>query len=122
MKKLICLLCAAVLLLSLTGCRSEDSGNPEMKAEVTDRGTVYDGQEQRLYQVEEGQSGTLGVKISGSVGRLSLSVTKEGESFYEGNDLQNCGFSVVLDEPGEYRCLVTAEHFTGEYSLEWSVQ
>ena len=124
-KKLL-LFCFAVLLSFAAGCaRQQNLESPHMDKNLENGQILYDGTEQRFFQVEEGQTGVLTVSITRESGNLNLSVFPESDPEqynYRGTELPTSDFTVLLEEPGTYHVGIEAERFIGTYACEWSVR
>ena len=124
-KKLL-LFCFAVLLSFAAGCaRQQNLESPHMDKHLENGQILYDGTEQRFFQVEEGQTGVLTVSITRESGNLNLSVFPESDPEqynYRGTELPTSDFTVLLEEPGTYHVWIEAERFIGTYDCEWSVR
>ena len=112
------------LLIILGGCESLDSRtdyeNPCMNIDFKNGQTIYDGTEQWVYQVEEGQTGELEIRVSRVSGSISICVFRTDEPAqysYRGTNMPTSDFVVALTEPGEYKVWVEAETFAGSYSV-----
>ena len=77
------------------------------------------------YQVEEGATGELRIKVNRESGTLDISVVSSDgteQSFYRGKDIPTSDFTVNLTAPGEYKVLIEAKDFAGDYSFLWGTR
>ena len=107
---------ALALALLFSACARAQSA---MRVRNAGGQSIYDGQEQTLYAVEEGSPLSLSVRISRTSGKLSLLAEQleTGEIAYRGLALPTSDFSVGLPGPGTYRLTVTAERFCGSFEI-----
>ena len=117
-----------ILLFGCTGCKESTAAPnpalPEMRIDLENGKSVYNGLEQRFYQVEPGQSGLLTISVQAQEGSLSIYVFPTGEPnhyHYRGRDIPSSAFTVELPDTGEYTVRVEADHFSGSYELVWSI-
>ena len=117
-----------ILLFGCPGCTGSTAAPnpalPEMRIDLENGKTVYNGLEQRFYQVEPGQSGLLTISVQAQEGSLSIYVFPTGEPnhyLYRGRDIPSSTFTVGLPDAGEYTVWVEADHFSGSYELVWSI-
>ena len=98
------------LLLALGGCKSPGQA-------------IRNGTEQRLCQVERGQTGELLIQVHTGSGSLSISVfptENPNHFYYRGREIPTSEFSVILPDAGEYTVWIEAEDFEGSYEFSWS--
>ena len=113
----------ALMLFALSGCGKAEK--PVMNIAIKDGTQIYNGTEQRLYQVEEGATGELRIKVNRESGTLDISVVSSDgseQSFYRGKDIPTSDFTVNLTAPGEYKVLIEAKDFAGDYSFLWGTR
>ena len=111
------------MLFALSGCGKAEK--PVMNIAIKDGTQIYNGTEQRLYQVEEGTTGELRIKVNRESGTLDISVVSSDgseQSFYRGKDIPTSDFTVNLIAPGEYKVLIEAKDFAGDYSFLWGTR
>lgn len=119
-KRIFAVCIFAVILFALSGCGKEE--NPVMDISIKDGRQIYNGTEQRFYQVEEGTAGELRIKVNRESGTFDISVVSSDnsqQSFYRGKDIPTSDFTVDLTAPGEYKVLIEAKDFTGSYDFVW---
>lgn len=122
-KRIFAVCIFAVILFALSGCGKEE--NPVMDISIKDGRQIYNGTEQRFYQVEEGTAGELRIKVDRESGTLDISVVSSDnsqKSFYRGKDIPTSDFTVDLTAPGEYKVLIEAKDFAGDYSFVWGTR
>lgn len=122
-KRIFAVCIFAVILFALSGCGKEE--NPVMDISIKDGRQIYNGTEQRFYQVEEGTAGELRIKVNRESGTLDISVVSSDnsqQSFYRGKDIPTSDFTVDLTAPGEYKVLIEAKDFAGDYSFVWGTR
>lgn len=91
----------------------------------SDGNTVYDGNEQLFYEVQEGQKAIVHFKITVAQGSIGFDIhEKEDESAhqYRGTITESCEFDVVIEKTNWYRIYVTASDFHGTYSINWETE
>ncbi len=113
---------AFVLLLALSGC-----GQATITSEVNEDnaiGKVYQNlseSEEKSITVGEGESMTVIFEIVTDGGAIDVSLVKDGDTYYTGNDVPtNDAFTVTLDEPGEYMLKINTSNHSGSYDIRWS--
>ncbi len=102
---------------------SDERGN--MEVDFGDGGMIRNGTEYRTYQVEEGEKGIVSIRIFKDSGRIDIDVYRAGNKDnpdYTGRNLDSAEFEVIVSEPGEYKVLVTAKKFVGDYSISWRIE
>ncbi|MGN0542896.1 MAG: hypothetical protein ACI4JG_05520 [Acutalibacteraceae bacterium] len=122
-KRIFAVCIFAVILFVLSGCGKSE--NPVMNIAIKDGRQIYNGTEQRFYQVEEGTAGELRIKVDRESGTLDISVVSSDnsqQSFYRGKDIPTSDFTVDLTAPGEYKVLIEAKDFAGDYSFVWGTR
>lgn len=114
-------------ILTLSSCtanhHSDNQRGPAMSVSVDgDGNTVYDGNEQLFYQVEEGQKAIVHFIITVEQGTIGFDIHEaedESSHQYRGTITKSCEFDVVIEKASSYRIYVTASDFHGTYSLDW---
>lgn len=131
---ILCRTVAVILLVALTaisvaacanngGNDTDERGN--MKIEFGKDGIIRNGTEYYTYQVEKGRVGVVSVSISKKSGKIDIDVYPAGhkdDAEYTGRDLDSASFSVILNEPGEYKVCITAKDFVGDYGISWKTE
>lgn len=115
------------LLLALGGCKSPGPAKegPGMRIDFENGQAIRNGTEQRLYQVERGQTGELLIQVHTGSGSLSISVfptENPNHFYYRGREIPTSEFSVILPDAGEYTVWIEAEDFEGSYEFSWSTR
>lgn len=119
-KRIISACLLAVILLLFNSCGKAD--NPEMNVEIRDGQKIYNGTEQRFYQVDEGMEAELEIEVNRNSGSINITVVDSDSSqkvFYQGTDIPTSDFKVSLPSPGEYKVLTQADNFNGSYTFTW---
>ena len=111
-----------LILLCLMLCACERFiDKPEMTVTVTDDGSLYNGDEQRFFTVEENVPLTLDFAIQKESGFISVTVYNlqtPKDLSYRGTDLPSSEFSVTLRTAGTYRVHIQCRDFIGAYGIE----
>ena len=112
----LALLTLAAVLLLLTACGSD---SPQMVIATQDGITIYNGTDQQICHVADGEQRELHISVSRQSGSISISVLQtEGQKYaYRGTSIPTSDFLVSLTEPGEYRIEIHAENFQGSYDI-----
>lgn len=125
------LLCVCCVLLAclLTGCArsSRPAGDEQgrMNIDFTEGGMLRNGTAYNTYQVEAGQRGVISLRIDRKAGRIDVDVypaIRRDAPAYTGRDLDTAAFDVILSEPGEYKVVITAADFVGDYGITWRTE
>lgn len=119
-KRIISAFLLAVVLLTFCSCGKAD--NPEMNVDIKDGQKIYNGTEQRFYQVDEGTEGELVITVNRNGGTINITVVNSDspqEIYYQGTDIPTSDFTVNLTSPGEYKVLTQADNFNGSYTYTW---
>ncbi|MGN0547526.1 MAG: hypothetical protein ACI4I3_09350 [Acutalibacteraceae bacterium] len=110
----------AVVLLTFCSCGKSEK--PEMNVDIKDGQRIYNGTEQRFYQVDEGMEGELEIAVNRNSGTINITVVYLGSSeefCYQGTDIPTSEFTVSLPYSGEYKVLTQADNFNGSYTYIW---
>ena len=81
---------------------------------------IRNGTEYDTYQVEEGQTGVISIRVFKESGRLDIDVypvDSKDTPNYTGRDLDSASFDVIVEEPGEYRVCLAATEFVGNCEI-----
>ncbi|MGM9640880.1 MAG: hypothetical protein ACI3V3_05890 [Faecousia sp.] len=126
MKRILCLVLCALMLVNFSGCRSKSACFTYRSIENQNdhsfsmRYETFDGTKEYTIRVHDGQTLAVKVEIVTESGSLALTIAQKGEEpAYMGNDLQTTGFTVYLKEAGTYRVTLTADEHSGSYSFDW---
>lgn len=98
---------------------------PHMDVRVVDGKTIRTGCEQKLFTLEEDQIGTLKVTTNVEKGKLDIYVFAAEDTHdkeYEGTNLGTHEFSVIIEEPGDYKVWTEVKDFVGSYEFEWTTE
>lgn len=115
-KRLAAFVLIAVLLL-LTACSSK--GLSAMVSTMRDGITTYNGADQKICHVADGEQRELHISVIRQKGSISISVLRvDSQKYaYRGRDIPTSDFIVSLPEPGEYLIEVYAKDFQGDYDI-----
>lgn len=114
-KKLSFIIMILILLLS---CSAEK----EMTVRLEDGLTIYNGIENREYNISEGKEGELkvsSIKESGKIGLKVASLSDPSYIPYEGSNLPEY-FVIRLEKSGKYKVTISCKNYKGSYNLEFS--
>lgn len=121
--KFLSILLILITLLSFTGCRSGfEIGSIEnsTSTKITMSYYMFSGTRERKIKVEKDKPVNVVVDIESEGGSLNLSITdEEGNSAYQGNDLETSSFVVTLSDEGTYALQVKAKKHKGNYTISW---
>lgn len=119
-KRIISACLLAVFLLLFSACGNTEK--PEMNVDIKDGQKIYNGTEQRFYQVDEGTEGEIVITVNRNSGTINITVVylnSSEEVCYQGTDIPTSDFTVNLTSPGEYKVLTQADNFNGSYTYTW---
>lgn len=124
-EKLFGLLLLIIICFAACSDKQDTTDKGSMNIDFDNGKMVKSGTEYYTYQVEEGSYGIVSINISKESGCLDIDVYRadeEGEPDYTGRDLDSMSFEVRLKQPGEYKVLVTAKKFVGDYDISWKTE
>ena len=100
----------------MTAC---GSNSPQMVIIAQDSTTTYNGTDQQICHVADGEQCELHISVFRQDGSISISVLQMEEQAYayRGTDIPTSDFIVSLSEPGEYCIEISAENFQGSYNI-----
>lgn len=106
----------AIILLMMTAC---GSNSPQMVIITQDSTTTYNGTDQQICHVADGEQCELHISVFRQDGSISISVLQMEEQAYayRGTDIPTSDFIVFLSEPGKYCIEINAENFQGSYDI-----
>ena len=107
-----------LILILLLSCSTEK----EMTVRLEDGLTIYNGIENREYNISEGKEGELkvsSIKESGKIGLKVASLSDSSYVPYEGNNLPEY-FVIRLEKSGKYKVTISCKNYKGTYSVEFS--
>ena len=119
----LCLLVVAVILITACTNGNKDYSadmNGTMNIDFGENGMIRNGTEYDTYQVEEGQTGVISIRVFKESGRLDIDVypvDSKDTPNYTGRDLDSASFDVIVEEPGEYRVCLAATEFVGNCEI-----
>lgn len=119
-KRIISACLLAVVLLLFSACGNAEK--PEMNVDIKDGQKIYNGTEQRFYRVDEGMEGELEIAVNRNSGTINITVVylnSSEEVCYQGTDIPTSEFTVNLPYSGEYKVLIEADNFNGNYTFTW---
>ena len=124
----LCLLVVAVILITACTNGNKDYSadmNGTMNIDFGENGMIRNGTEYDTYQVEEGQTGVISIRVFKESGRLDIDVypvDSKDTPNYTGRDLDSASFDVIVEEPGEYRVFLAATEFVGNCEISWRTE
>lgn len=124
----LCLLVVAVILITACTNGNKDYSadmNGTMNIDFGENGMIRNGTEYDTYQVEEGQTGVISIRVFKESGRLDIDVypvDSKDTPNYTGRDLDSASFDVIVEEPGEYRVCLAATEFVGNCEISWRTE
>lgn len=128
--KIISLCLLVVAVISITACTNGNKDysadmNGTMNIDFGENGMIRNGTEYDTYQVEEGQTGVISIRVFKESGRLDIDVypvDSKDTPNYTGRDLDSASFDVIVEEPGEYRVCLAATEFVGNCEISWRTE
>lgn len=96
-----------------------------MTIDIGEDGLIRNGTEYYTYKVEQGYEGIVSISIYKKSGVIDIDIyptNRKDDTQYKGRDLDSATFSVILSETGEYKVLITAKDFVGDYKIGWKTE
>jgi hypothetical protein len=122
-RKLLPLLLILISFVSLSGCSSGieiGSVGNSTSDKINMSYYLFSGTKTRKITVEKDKPVDVSCEIETDRGSLDISITdEEGNSSYQGQDLETNSFIVTLSEEGTYNLLIKAKNHKGGFNISW---
>ena len=112
-----------VLPLMVTGCAA--TGGRYLTTMSVENNTAtsfsmqyesFDGY--RIYKFKLDKTTEVNIRFETIEGRLDCLITRDGETYYESEDIKSSGFGMGFPK-GSYTVRMTGDHHKGSFSFDW---
>ena len=114
-----------LFVLLLLSCSNDNDNDKEiMNIDYNNGVLVRDGVEYKTYQLNEGETGLITIKINKTSGKINIdvyNVNNKNKPDYSGRNIELDYFTVKVSDLGEYNVRIECFSFIGDYEISFKI-